>query len=88
MEYLSTGKVVISHHIETYRHRPGLLEMVDEYTNQNLPGLFVKVLNNLTFYNSPDFQRRRIEFALQNTYARQLERIQTIINDANIRKQK
>ena len=81
LEYLSTGKVIVANHISTYADKPCLIEMVDEMHNDKLPALFKKVINNLDYYNSPELQKKRIEFALDNTYAKQIERIEKIISE-------
>jgi hypothetical protein len=80
LEYLSKGKVIISSHISTY-YKTGLIEMVDELHNENYPALFQKVISNLEYYNNPELQRKRIEYALDNTYEKQIERIEKIINE-------
>lgn len=81
LEYLSTGKVIVANHISTYANKKGLIEMVDEMHNENLPALFKKVIQNLNHYNSPELQKKRIEFALDNTYKKQIERIEKHINN-------
>lgn len=75
IEYLSIGKVCIANRIMTYENKEGLIEMPDEYTNENLPALFKKVMNNLTGYNSPEKQQHRIAFALENTYRKNIDTI-------------
>ncbi|MCD4795122.1 MAG: hypothetical protein K8R54_17960 [Bacteroidales bacterium] len=80
IEYLSTGKVIISSHISTYAEKRALIEMVDDMHNENLPELFKKVINNLDYYNNPELQRKRIEFALNNTYEKQIKRIEKYIS--------
>lgn len=80
IEYLSTGKVIVANHISTYENKNDLIEMVDEVHNGNLPALFKKVINNLEYYNSPELQKRRIEFALDNTYEKQIQRIEKTIS--------
>ena len=48
MEYLSTGKVVISNNVTTYHDLPGLIEMTTERDhNRSLPQLFKKIITNL-----------------------------------------
>ena len=79
IEYLSTGKVVVANRIMTYESTTELLEMPVEYTNENLPGLFKKVTQNLAVYNSPDRQKKRIEFALENTYQSHIKTITDFI---------
>lgn len=80
MEYLSTGKVVIANHLSTYKDKRDLIEMVDEMHNKKLPTLFKNVISNLDHYNSPELQKKRIEFALDNTYEKQIKRIEAFIN--------
>lgn len=80
LEYLSTGKVIVANHISTYVKKRYLIEMVDEMHNENLPALFQNVINNLEHYNSPELQKKRIEFALDNTYEKQIQRIEKIIS--------
>lgn len=81
IEYLSVGKVCISNRIMTYEGTEGLLEMPDEYTNENLPALFRHVMQNLPTYNAPERQRRRIQFALENTYKKHIETITQFMDE-------
>lgn len=81
IEYLSTGKVVIANRIMTYEGTDGLLEMPAEFTNENLPSLFNEVINNLIEYNSPEKQRVRIDFALDNTYQSHIKTISQFIDE-------
>jgi len=81
LEYLSTGKVIVSNHISTYSDKRYLIEMVDEMHNKKLPELFKKVISHLDYYNSSELQKKRIEFALDNTYEKQIRRIEKIISD-------
>ena len=81
MEYLSTGKVVISNNVTTYRNEPRLIQMVNEREhNQSLPVLFKNVINELETHNTPALQKYRVSFALENTYDKQIRRIESIIN--------
>jgi len=76
MEYLSTGKVIISNNVTTYKEYPELIQMVEERdNNRNLPVLFREVISNLQHFNSPQLQERRIGFSRDNTYSRQIGRI-------------
>ena len=83
IEYLSTGKVVIANHLSTYKGKIGLIEMVDEMHNDKLPELFRKVIENLEYYNREELRKKRIEYALNNTYEKQIERIEVLINRQN-----
>tara|TARA_Y100000310_G_scaffold96038_1_gene93805 strand:+ start:1806 stop:2921 length:1116 start_codon:yes stop_codon:yes gene_type:complete len=77
LEYLSTGKVVVSHWIDEYKDKRDLLEMVDN--NTVLPARLKKVIQNINFYNSKEKSKERINFASNNTYANQIIRIQHLI---------
>ena len=53
MEYLSTGKVIVSNNITTYNKYPDLVRMVRERDNNtSLPALFKETVSQLDKYNS------------------------------------
>jgi hypothetical protein len=60
IEYLSSGKVVVSNHVLSFMDRRDLIEMADEMHNQNLPGLFSKVIHNLEYYNNSEMQKNAL----------------------------
>ena len=76
LEYLSTGKVVVSTFVSNYKDYD-LLSMVKK--EEELPDLFNRVIENLSFYNSKEKQRLRIEFALENKYSNQIGKIREFI---------
>jgi glycosyltransferase involved in cell wall biosynthesis len=78
LEYLSTGKPVISTYVSNYAGT-NLLEMGDQTEEHLLPALFKKVTDDLALYNAPERQQQRIRFALDNTYRRQVIRIRNFI---------
>ena len=81
MEYLSTGKVIISNNVTTYSNRPDLIQMISSRkNNEELPGLFANVIKNLSKHNSTDRQQTRINFARENLYSKQLLKIENLIN--------
>jgi hypothetical protein len=81
MEYLATGKVVISNNITTYSNQTSLVQMVLEREhNKSLPILFKSIIEQLPSYNTHKMQNYRIEFASDNAYNKQLERIEVLIN--------
>jgi hypothetical protein len=76
MEYLSTGKVIVSNNITTYSSEPDLVRMSKERSgNKELPVLFRDTVANLRSYNSPELMEKRKNFARQNSYRNQLELI-------------
>ena len=81
MEYLSTGKVIISKAISMYENEDDLIAMADQQTS--IVELFGEVIKNIKFYNSEELQLRRKEFALSNTYKKQIQRISNILSGLN-----
>jgi hypothetical protein len=82
MEYISTGKVIVSNNVTTYQGQPDLVRMVvSRENNKELPHLFKDTINRLSEFNAPAMQQKRIEYAAQNTYANQLIRIEKIIDN-------
>lgn len=82
MEYLSTGKVIISNNITTYSSLPNLVTMTAERdNNKQLPLLFKKVVENLPHYNQPALQEERKAFAHSNAYSKKIAAIQTLLAD-------
>ncbi len=80
MEYIATGKIVISNNITTYQSRPDLIQMTHERNNNDkLPALFTNVISQLEQYNSTELEQMRKEFARSNTYTRQVQRISTLL---------
>lgn len=82
MEYLSTGKVIVSNNVTTYAGLPELVQMVeDREHNRRLPALFHTVARGLTIANSPELQQKRRAFAEDNTYHKQLDRIERFLEE-------
>lgn len=81
MEFLSTGKVIISNNVTAYANKPELVQMVASRTdNEDLPQLFKHVLNDIAFHNSATKRLYRRSYALENSYERQIEKIEKFIN--------
>jgi glycosyltransferase involved in cell wall biosynthesis len=81
MEYLATGKIIISNNVSAYKDQPELVQMVEERDNNlKLPALFKKVVSNLDYFNNPSMQSKRISFAEDNTYSKQVTRIEEKIH--------
>jgi glycosyltransferase involved in cell wall biosynthesis len=78
LEYLSTGKSIISTQVSNYAGMD-LLIMSNLHEEDSLPELFSKVIKDLPRYNSKERQLARMNFALDNIYSRQVERIQQFI---------
>lgn len=81
LEYLATGKVVVSNNITTYFKMPDLICMPKERNNTNLAKLFSYVVNNIDTYNSIENQRKRIDYASSHTYAGNINKVEQFINE-------
>ena len=81
MEFISIGRVIIANNITTYKNKPELVQMVKERDNNSkLPELFRNVINNLSAYNSNELKEARTNFAICNTYEKQIDRIEFLIS--------
>ncbi|MBL4708839.1 MAG: hypothetical protein JKY48_10425 [Flavobacteriales bacterium] len=79
MEYLATGKVIVSNFVSAYENQD-LLEMIDRDDNEEeIISLFNRVVNNLDKYNASEEMDKRIAFAKDNLYSKQLDRIELIL---------
>ncbi len=84
MEYLSTGKVIISNNVTAYNDKPGLVEMVVERRNNDaLPQLFSKIMSSIEVYNSDYLIRKRKEFAFSNAYSNQLTKLESFLQSVS-----
>lgn len=80
MEFLSSGNVVVANNVSTYANRPDLLQMCkSRLSNDELPGLFKAVIENISWHNATENQQNRVEYAFQNRYSKQLEAIEQIL---------
>lgn len=78
LEYLSTGKVIVSSRISSYDEVAWeLFEMV--HSSKDLAARFSDTLRQLKTLNSDTLQNKRREFARNNTYSKQIERIEAIL---------
>jgi len=74
IEYISTGKPVLSIDIETYRSL-GLIEMTPENDDMKMLELFDSITLNNEFTTESEIRRKRILYALDNTMEKQVKRI-------------
>jgi hypothetical protein len=86
IEFLSTGKVVISNNISFYKDKKDLIEMSNNIDNSDMLNIFDKVINNLSFYNSVDKINLRKKFAFRNSYTNNLREIEMIITNVTLKK--
>jgi glycosyltransferase involved in cell wall biosynthesis len=82
LEYISTGKVIVANNITTYQGMENLVVMtVSRENNNDLPALFSQVMQKLPEYNSELLFDERRTFAFNNTYKKQVSRINSILED-------
>ncbi len=74
IEYLSTGKPIISTRISMYDELD-LFPMLDTFDNAKYSDLLQKVVNNWSANTTLEKQQRRREFALEHTYEKNIERL-------------
>ncbi len=74
IEYLSTGKPIVSHYIEQYAGS-NLVDMMKGTENEMYPELFNLVIQKIRMGTEKGMRQQRIEFALQNAYNKHLEEI-------------
>lgn len=77
-EYLSTGMIIISTYLSLYEGTE-LFEMAPKDKNEEILSIFTNAVNRLKKFNSLELQQRRIQMTLNNTYEKQVERINELI---------
>ncbi len=82
LEYLGTGRVVISNNISTYANMPELVTMVIQRESNNLlPELFSNTIKLLPQHNTVNLTKKRIAFARSQQYSALLDRIEAILTN-------
>lgn len=76
LEYLSAGKVVVANYTSTYKDLK-FIEMVSD--NYDISKKINEVAQNINHFNSIENKNKRIDFAIKNTYPKQIQRIEYII---------
>lgn len=79
LEYLAAGNVIMSSFI-SYYEKSDLLLMAKKNKNEDLIRLFNSIKDNINAYNSEELRTKRIKYAEENTYYKQLERIDLLLN--------
>jgi hypothetical protein len=77
LEYLSTGRVVVSSQFDTYQHlSPELFLMPNSTDDQELPYLFKQAVENISKLNNQQLRDARLRLALANRYTDQINLIE------------
>ena len=77
LEFLSSGKPIVSHYMDEYKDKRNLIQMADD--NKDLTQVFSEVVENIKIFNSGENQLKRIAFAKENTYEKKLEMIEELL---------
>lgn len=81
LEYLSTGKVIVSSKIEHYIEHADLLAMANADDDSDLPAIFAQTVADLHDVNASTKQQLRRHLALENTYTTHLDRIGQLVEE-------
>lgn len=79
LEYLSTGRVVVSSNIGFYKDKENLIHMLEQDDNTGFLALFSDVVLNINTFNSVDNLDYRINFAAQNSYEEKIQEIESYL---------
>lgn len=77
MEYLGSGKTIVSSWLSDYQNFQKLIEMAK--SREELPALLQRVKIGLAHHNSDIMIAQRMNFAMSQTYDSQIERVQGLI---------
>lgn len=78
LEYLGSGKVILSSWTEAYKNKQDLIEMVKD--NKDFLRKFNEIVKKLPFYNSVEQEAKRIKYAMENTYDNKIQLIEQLIS--------
>ncbi len=81
LEYLATGKAIVSSRIATYSDYDDLISMPVDGDDSAIPALFTQTLACLPEANSAELRGRRRKLALENSYPKQVDRIAGLLGD-------
>jgi glycosyltransferase involved in cell wall biosynthesis len=80
LEYLSTGKVVISTPVSAYDQHRELIRMPPDHDAAGFVAFFGETLSRLSELNRADLQAQRMQLALQNSYASHVDAIEAALS--------
>lgn len=81
MEYLASGKMIVATYTDNYKKQAeeGLFLMSNN--QEDFLPLFGKAISNLSYWNSEEKQNLRKGYASENTYDKQIDRIENYLNE-------
>lgn len=83
MEYLLSGKMIVTTYTSEYVELEEEQALLMAKTNNELPKLFQSATDNLGYWNNVDKQKIRQSYAFNNSYDKQINRIESIILSLN-----
>ncbi len=78
MEYLGSGRTVVCTYTGEFENLRGLVAM--SMDNSEWPALLAEVMCNLESWNAEELRDKRKALAMENTYERQLERVEELLS--------
>jgi len=81
LEYLSTGKPVVAHHVSNYRNS-NLLYMLATTQNHGYRQFFEQIVEIVKKGKTEELVRKRLQKAIDNSYTKQLRRNESMIDSA------
>jgi glycosyltransferase involved in cell wall biosynthesis len=81
LEYLSTGKPIVSHYVDEYKNKSDLIQMAHD--NKDLAQVFSETVENIHTFNTAESTLKRISFAKKHTYEKKLRKIEELLNQSS-----
>jgi hypothetical protein len=79
MEYLSSGKMIVTTYTEEYMELADQGLFLMSHKNKELPDLFKAAVQNMAKWNGEERQKARKAYALENTYDKQIDKIEAYL---------
>ena len=81
---MATGCPVVAHYVSSYKGTD-YLYMLPDSANSGYPALFSQTVQLLREEEPAERIEKRLQFAIDNSYAKQLSRIEEMVNIVNKR---
>lgn len=76
---MATGCPVVAHYVSSYKGTD-YLYMLSDSANGGYPALFAQTIQLLQDGEPAERIQKRLQFAIDNSYAKQLDRIEEMVN--------
>ena len=80
MEYLASGKMIVATHTQEYTELVEKDLFLMSVKNKEYPQKFQSAIQSLAYWNSNEKQKARQAYAHENTYDKQIDRIEALIS--------